>query len=372
MAARPGVDETVILANAAALFLPSFIGAATAALTALLAVLSRRRRRVLASVPHAGWLAVWGVLALAAGLLRRNWTGAAAAVLLFALIIFGLYSACFMSDSLREKLLPLTAALSMAAMLAAAAERLLTHGRASSVFFNPNFYGYACEMESLVCVYALLTRMRRKWLWLAAAAANLTGIVLAGCYIALAGIAAGLLALLLCLRRFRLFGAGLGAAGVYAAAVFFNRRLLPVTPDTRLNFTLRALIWKKAFRIFLDHPLLGEGALGFRFISPGLPTEMRAHAHDILLDALLNFGFAGVFALFLFILPGIAGLARGRRHRPACALALSVLAATLIHGLIDVPYASPQTMALLFLLISVSANTADKKTGTGTSPPVRP
>lgn len=354
MAARPGVDETVILTNAAALFLPWFIGAVTAALTALPAVLSRRRRRTLTGVPRVGWLTVWGALALTAGLLRRNWTGLAAALLLIALIIFGLYSACFMSDSLREKFLPLTAALSMAAMAAAAVETLRTHGRASSVFFNPNFYGYACEMVCLVCAYALLTRMRRKWLWLAAAAANLTGILLAGCFIALAGVAAGLLVLFFCRRRFRLFGTELGITVVYAVAVFFNRRLLPLPPDTRLNLTLRVLIWKKAFQIFLDHPLLGEGALGFRFISPGLPMEMRAHAHDILLDALLNFGCAGVLALLLFILPAIAALARGCRRRPAGALALGVLAATLIHGLIDVPYASPQTMALLFLLLSTA------------------
>lgn len=353
-AARPGADEVILLCSASALFFPFFIGAATAALTALAVVFSHRRRQAVADVPRAGWLAAWGVLALTAGLLRRNWAGLAAALLLFALIIFGLYSACSMTDRLRERLLPLTAALSIAVLLTAAPQKLLSPGRVCATFFNPNFYGFACELETVACAYALLARMRRKWLYFAAAAANLTGIVLAGCFIAFAGIAAGLLVLLLCLRRFRLFGAGLGTAGMYAAAVFFHHRLLPVTPNVRLSLRLRILIWKKAFRVFLDHPLLGEGALGFRFISPGLPTGMRAHAHDILLDALLNFGIAGVLALGLFLLPGVAGLIRGCRFHPPCALALGVLAAALVHGLIDVPYASPQTMALFFLFLSLT------------------
>lgn len=347
-------QRVLVLFNAFTIFLPFCVCAATVALSAVYLLLRSGGRCALCRLPHVGWLAVWAAAALAAGIAHGNALGCAALLAVLLSAVYSLLCALGMETHLRDALVRLIAISSACAAPVALAERLMTGGRASATFFNPNYYGYVCELSILVCLYGACVFSRGRWLYLAGAALNAVGIALAGSYFSWLAAWAGALVFFFCRGNRRVFLCGVCVTAAYGLSLLFFPFMLPKTADFTQNVACRLKIWKMTLAALPDAPLFGRGMLAFVSISGGLDKAMRAHAHNLILDLLLDFGAVGTALLGVPAALFIRRLVKTAKSEPAAPLALAALAATFVHGMIDVPIAGFQASALLFLLLSLA------------------
>jgi len=150
---------------------------------------------------------------------------------------------------------------------------------------------------------------------------------------------------------------GLGVVGLLALIPLSNipRFADLLNPSSGTSF-FRVQLWRSAWAMFLDHPLLGVGLDNFLYAYRGhyiLPEAWQEpnlpHAHNIILDSLTRLGlsglaaFIGIFTSF-FILTGqslsaLSGAVEGRDDLRALTMGLlASVTAMLAHGLVDTGY----------------------------------
>jgi len=175
------------------------------------------------------------------------------------------------------------------------------------------------------------------------------------------------------LRPLWLLG-GLGALALLALLPFLGTerfgRLLDFGQGTGF---LRLQLWRSAWQMALDHPLLGVGPDNFLYAYRSgylLPTAWQEpnlnHPHNLLLDWWTRLGLVGLLLGLAWLGAGIAAVVRWLRRGPEPALALGVLAACaagLAHGLIDVSYALPDLMIVWVLLFGIAPTYENVRVG---------
>jgi O-antigen ligase len=147
--------------------------------------------------------------------------------------------------------------------------------------------------------------------------------------------------------------AGLAGAGLLA--------LIPLSSNPRFANLLdlssgtsffRINVWRSAWAMFMDHPLLGVGLDNFlyeyrgRYIQPEAWQEPNLpHAHNIFLDALSRTGLLGIAALlamlFAFYRTTVKSLHTTKDDPNLRALVIGLLASMvnyLAHGMVDTGY----------------------------------
>lgn len=234
-------------------------------------------------------------------------------------------------------------------------------GRVASVFHNENYYGVAIECLVPIAIFLFLcsSGWKRKIFYAGAILADLAGLWLSQCRTAF--LVTGLVALLfLCIydKRFLIVSAALVSIGVLA--FYLIPSVLPRFDSLKENLFFRAGIWRTAFQAFLEKPIIGRGYFSYSGIWESYGSgEFRAlHAHNMYLEVLLNFGIAGAFGLFGY--GGIqvvksAKACKGRKNRIDLALILSLLAALLLHGVLDTTFFWPQTGVFFAMILAGSA-----------------
>jgi O-antigen ligase len=181
--------------------------------------------------------------------------------------------------------------------------------------------------------------------------------------------------------RRALYGAA-GALLAVTAVLTFSKGALPLLARIPrfaglLNFSggtsfFRVQLWISAWRMFLDHPLLGVGPDNFlaqyrsRYIRPEAWEEPNlSHPHNLALDFLSRLGVLG-FAAGVWLVAGFWVTAVGVYRRLAAAgdaerrslLALTVglmglVADMLAHGLVDHGFFLVDLSYVFFLALAV-------------------
>lgn len=158
---------------------------------------------------------------------------------------------------------------------------------------------------------------------------------------------------------------GLCGLGTLALLPFLGterfQRLLDFDQGTGF---LRLQLWRSAWQMALDHPLLGVGPDHFLYVYRSgymLPSAWQEpnlnHPHNLLLDWWTRLGLPGLVLGLTWLVAGSFTVLRWLRHGPDRVLALGVLAAVaagLAHGLIDVSYALPDLMLVWVLLFGIA------------------
>ena len=158
--------------------------------------------------------------------------------------------------------------------------------------------------------------------------------------------------------------AAIAVAGVVILAPFVGaerfQRLFNLTEGTGF---LRLQLWRSAWQMALDHPLLGVGPDQFLYWYRSdylLPAAWREpnlnHPHNLILDWWTRLGIPGLLLGLTWLGTGIAGIFVWFRRGAQRALALGLLAAAaaaLAHGLIDVSYALPDLMIVWVLMFAL-------------------
>ncbi len=141
---------------------------------------------------------------------------------------------------------------------------------------------------------------------------------------------------------------GLAAAGALALLLLFRTQRFADLLNFRTGTSfVRLKLWRGAWQMALDHPLLGVGPDNFlyayrtRYVLPSAWEELDlSHPHNIVLDLWTRLGLVGVLAGGWALIAGwLAGWRIFRtadsRVWPIALGLLAGLAATVAHGLID-------------------------------------
>ncbi len=191
-------------------------------------------------------------------------------------------------------------------------------------------------------------------------AINITGIALSQCRTAWVALFVGTFVLLLIRKKWKaLVVCAIGMA-IFAVGVLNFPDLLPRMDKLSESLQNRLLIWQTAWQAFLAHPLSGQGFFTYLFYSKDLTNAYTSnghaiiHAHNIFLDALVNFGLIGNFLLLNFMLPFLTNWIREIKDYPQLSIALACFCAMLIHGITDLPMLGLQSGIITLMLFASS------------------
>jgi len=228
--------------------------------------------------------------------------------------------------------------------------------RAGSTFLNANYYAASTEIVVLFCIYKLLDpAVPRKERFFAVLLVNFAGLYLSDCRTAIAALGIALLTLLFVSKRYRAFGAAVAVLALYAVAIKILPDLFPRTEAIGEDLAVRQSIWLTAVKGIMAHPIFGMGGGSYLQISSQFGGPAVKHAHNLILDTLLNYGLAGSALLGLFLrdnLKAVRKMAGNVLDHKRYTLIVAILLSVFIHGLTDITFFSIQTGLLLAMVLA--------------------
>lgn len=362
-------DERVLLALVAAAFLSVYTIVLALLVLPFYLVFTRRFVPMLRASRGAPLLGLFCVVALAVTIRYGDTRAVALGIgMLFAAVAI-LFIKYAMTRRAFRLMLTISCAGSLFAFFVALAQRLwltqfLFQGRACATFVNANFYAAVIEITTLFAVYRMLRpgRLTRTIFYVAVLLANMGGLYLCQSRAAFLVVFGGI-ALLLALTDRRYLGHACAVVLcmllLYAGRAVWMPRLDQMSSDLDVG---REEIWRTAGRMIRDNLLCGRGYLSYQQFYRAYHGFAANHAHNLLLDLLVNFGVVGAGLLLAYLAVNLAGIVRmyfSGAERSKSALALSVLATVLVHGLVDATVCWPQTAILVVAVISYSRAYSD-------------
>lgn len=342
-------DETAALLAVASLFLPYIISAIVLIIVIARALILKESRQKIFAGKDVKIVLVFMLLNAAAPIYYKNYLGIACFLGISGILFFGLFLRSVMTEQLFNRISDASAYMSMVAAVAASFIKAPEHDmRSPSFFFNPNYYGAMITFVIILCAYRIISKQGNLFFLLAAIAVNVYGLLMADCQSAFFSIAFGIWLLLLfkkCYKSFAVVSALAVLGIVFLPHLTF---IMPRISGALENIMKRADIWNAGFSAFLETPFFGRGLMAYKQIGVEFGGPYNNHCHNIFIDMLLSFGVIGSVPLLIFVVRNILEI-KGKKIMP---LILSLLGATLLHGLVDVTLIWIQTGAFALFLLS--------------------
>ncbi|MDO4670636.1 MAG: O-antigen ligase family protein [Aerococcus sp.] len=236
--------------------------------------------------------------------------------------------------------------------------------RVEATFFNPNYYAMMLEFFITFSMY--------KFFHTTSWSKRITCIFLALCnFVAVfyTGSRTTFLVLLAVLFVF-FYIIGYKKQAIGSVVVLFSligiamaTGLFPRFDSIGWGLEDRVEIWLNALRGIKDHIWFGQGIMSYGHLASFYGYPFKTHAHNLLLDTLLNFGLIGS-SLLILPLYRVAELLNAMRQYPQLRLKLalycSLITCILVHGLTDVTIMWVQTAGLFFFVFLTAPNTLKK------------
>ena len=321
-------------------------------------------------------IAVFCAMALIVAIAYKNKTGVYIALGMGAVVLTGMFLRRFMTRELFEAGISICCWLSVVCF-GVSLFQLFINGdpgyRVSSTFINPNYYAMVIEFVVTMCLYKILSMPKRNaghvLRYCFIILINIVGLYISGCRTGLMVTLSVFLLMFLLYKRYSLFWITLGILAAYAIIGFHNPDILLREDRLAIDFNKRLSIWRAALEGIGTHPLFGEGGNAYARIYAIFDGYKARHAHNLILDTLLNYGVAG----FGLVLAGFAGIFRlmlnGKSDARIRHMIYTVCWCVLVHGLMDVTILWIQT-AILFLFIFSGGVMREHRDFIGALPPV--
>lgn len=152
-------------------------------------------------------------------------------------------------------------------------------------------------------------------------------------------------------NKFKSFGILLASlaivGGIFFATPTLSNRLATITDMQMQSNSERLLMWKSAFNMFKDHPLLGVGYGQYKtayktYVMPEAKEKDMAHAHNNIMQMLADCGIVGLSAFILMIVYFSYFSLKGwqKEKNIAYPMFFFVLWGTMLHGLTEFNFES--------------------------------
>lgn len=383
--------ERLIQSSAILFFLPFELCAAVMAIVLVIAAFRKSLTRALSQQPGSFFLYGFVFLQIIASLAAGNAMGLLNALGTLVVVSFaGLLCANLSSRSL-GLLLKTVGFLSIGASIAGFFEfndlvarsnsdllfclrTLPDNTRIQLTYHNPNLFAtmtvfYVCINSYL---FSVAVKHSERLLWLSAIVLSSCALILTGCRAALVPLPFILPLFLYFLKKKRWLLASIGLEGCGMGALLLNPHLIPRFGKME-SIDARLSIWESAIRGIGEHPLIGGGPQYYQMLSARYGTMPAPHAHNLLLDMLLNSGLIGTAAILMYVAGCVQKMLSSTfsKQNPAyTAMVLSMIASILIEGLVDCTINFPAPA--LLLLVSLNAPCALEQETAQTMPFVFP
>lgn len=344
-------EETMLIFAVASIFLPYVLSAAALIFVTARALILKETRERIFKDKDTKFVLVFMLFNFSAPLIFKNYLGFAAFLGLSGVLFFAIYLRNFMTKELFNKIADVSAFMSIAAAFASTFIKAPDHDmRSPSVFFNPNYYGAMITFMILLCAYRLISKEGNRVFLFLTILSNFYGLLMADCQSAFFSIALGLWVLLLFKKCYKSLAVVTVVAVVGVISLPHLTFILPRISGALENILKRADIWQAGFKAFMETPVFGRGLLAYRQIGTLFGAPRNNHCHNIFIDMLLSFGVVGCIPLVIYLVKNILKI-KGKEYAP---LILSLTAAVLLHGLVDVTLIWIQTGAFAVFLLSAS------------------
>jgi len=239
--------------------------------------------------------------------------------------------------------------------------------RLMGTFSNPNYFSYALEVIILFAFalfYHMWKKSSRNWLVLSTAL-GLACLYMTGSRSGMLAFLAGLTVFFLSMSEKNVLVIVFGFIMIVltATAIFPELSVIVFSdiiprPQTFLKeFENRFALWDVAIRQIVKNPFWATGINSYHLYVPAdAPSTIRnaIHSHNIYINFLLETGVLG-FLSFLWIMAISVVKSVKALHlssvRPYLAAGIAMIAATLVHGIMDAPLVSSQGIILFGLFL---------------------
>lgn len=358
-------DSNIVAFTAVSLFLPYILTALILFFLSLYIIANKRTRSLIFIHNGTQALKLFFIYASAVAFMYRNWMGLAATAALILGLILGLFIRSVMTGELFERILTLICYMSITSTGFAVLEALFNYiydgkinRRVSAVFFHPNYFGAVVATVIIICVYKILTAKDTRANYFFIAGLNLISLYLSMSMFAWVEVFVGILILLAALHKYRLLAIWVMTAAIGAFLIFgLNLQLLPRLSDVDVTLRMRQQIWEQAINTIKEDPLLGHGLMSYGFLFGVIyHGKLVPHAHNILIDMLLNFGIEGSLLLVYYFARYYYDLVKqwlcNKKENENFSLIFAVSVAVLIHGMTDMTLLWIQTLPLFLIILA--------------------
>ncbi len=371
---------------AVSIFLPFYLTSCVIVAIALYVLGGKYRRSRVLAMPYSKL--IFGVIGTGViiSLGYENSYGAMIGCLMICGLILAFYLRSFMTRGLFQKMMDVVCAGGLCVSIIGIVQKLFgTAGtRPAVVFDNPNFFATVMEMVVLIAVYRLLGNGKYSNFYFITALFCAFGVYISGSLSALAVCTAGVV-LYLVLRGHNkvavmialsvtafvllatqvlpemttVINAAQSRPGLSETVKNTASQMLTIRTEEQVGNSVfsRFSIWKTSLQAIPDHLLFGQGPNTYAMVYSRYLGFASSHAHNMLLDVVLNYGIIGGGAIVFFVFQQFHVAARKVRERKSTTtnLLLIVIAVMMaMHGMTDVTLIWPQT-GLLFLLVYCSS-----------------
>ena len=347
-------------------FLP-YVMTGAVVLSALIYIISKKRfRNQLLRAEGLKWFGLFCIPVFFAPMIHQHLLGFVAGLGLIAVVLVGVWISQVMHKQLFENCMDIAVMMSVPAAMICFAQKFISlftmkgvDYRAMSVFFNPNYYGAIIELVALICIYKMLNtdQIKQKLIYFSIIGINFLALYIADSFSAWAAIGASVFALLFVTKQYKFLGCCAAVAAFAAVLVICVPEIMPRMSFVDKTMSKRMHIWSSSFYGFLENPLFGKGTLSYFLVSANelKPSYVQPHAHNIILDVLLNYGLLGTAAAATFVIRRYAVHFKNivkSANKTLYLFLFAVVVAVCVHGITDVTLLWHQTGLLALFLFS--------------------
>lgn len=356
-------NTNVITFSTVAIFLPYVLAAIVLISIAIYLITNKQTKQVIFLRNDTKLLKVFFAYILIIPFFCYNLIGFAVGVVVILAFVLGLYMRSIMNSELYERILTLICTLSLTSAGYAIIEkisRFLEGGRdhrISAVFFHPNYFGTIAGTVVIICAYKVLTKQGNQWFYYFVAFMNIISMYLSKSMFVWIEVFIGVAVLLVVLKRHRLLALWLFTAALGAFLIFFvDFDIIPRLSDVEVTVRLRKQIWALTIEQIKQTPIFGHGFYSFMHLfNRSYRNQVIPHAHNIILDLILNYGLIGAGLLTWYIVryyKAVVAKCFKEKKIMISALILAVTAAAFVHGMTDITLLWFQTLPLFMFILS--------------------
>lgn len=368
-------DSIAVKALIVSLFLPYPVTFATAAVLFVIIMFNKRARSLMCGPKYTVLLAVFGVLGFSVAAFYGNWLGFVALIGMLLIMILGQYLQAVMTKEIFDGAVDIICSLAPLAAVSAAVEFVVRHYfcgnqgedivyefRCSGFYFNPNYLGTFAAIVATICIYRFIVDRKRRKKYVLSGICCLVCIFLSGSMFACVELAVAAIAMIIICRKWKYLLILLCCLLAASAAIYVVPALVPRLDEALGTFINRVNVWKVSIAAFKETPWFGRGLLtynhvyeSFRGTLPGVDVWPTQHAHNIMLDSLLNFGIIGaavMWAYFANVGRGTLKALKSRSFPIESALIAGVVIGAAAHGIIDITLLWVQPGILFMFILS--------------------
>ncbi len=369
-------NTNIVMAVATAIFLPYIISAIVLVVLSIFIVVNEHTRKLILIHKGSKVLILFFAYGIFISCIYQNWIGVIVGFAIALGFVLGLYLRSVMTSILFEKILTMICYYSIVGTIWALVETFIIPifikgykvDRASAMFFYPNYFGNIVSIVIIICAYKVVTRQGKIGTYYIIAFMNVISLYLCKSMFAWVEIFLGVAVLLIVLKKHKFLAIWLIMATIGSFAILvLNIGLIPRLYQAELTTEIRFKIWDFAILQIKNAPFLGHGFMSYMYLDKEhhLGT-LTTHSHSITLELLMNFGIVGT-GLFLWYFiqysKTLFKVSLAKNKTMIYSLIFAILAASLVHGFVDLTLMWIQTLPLFLIILAglgVYENTSKK------------